>query len=141
MTRIDFHFNAPPGLIYPCRLARKIVRAGQRAVFHHPDVAWLQRFNDELWSFSPQEFIAHVMADDPVAAQTPIVLAAAARDDLDCSLLVNMGLEPPPFFSRFERLIELVSAEDSQRDAGRQRFRFYRERGYPIETHDLAKSA
>jgi len=50
-------------------------------------------------------------------------------------VLVNLHAEPPPFFSRFERLAEIVGVDDVP--AGRERFRFYRERGYEMRTHDL----
>ena len=51
------------------------------------------------------------------------------------AVLVNLHAEPPPFFSRFERLAEIVGVDDVP--AGRERFRFYRERGYEMRTHDL----
>jgi DNA polymerase-3 subunit chi len=53
-------------------------------------------------------------------------------------VLVNLCPECPPVFSRFERLIEIVSLDEAERDLARARFRFYRDRGYDIHTHDLA---
>ena len=49
----------------------------------------------------------------------------------------NLNAEPPPFFSRFERLAEIVGKDDADVVAGRERFRFYRERGYELRTHNL----
>jgi DNA polymerase IIIc chi subunit len=49
----------------------------------------------------------------------------------DC--LLNLSDEIPPGFSRFRQLIEIVSVDDADRLPGRERFRFYRERGYPLE--------
>ncbi len=51
---------------------------------------------------------------------------------------VNLASEPPSYFSRFERLIEVVTGDEDDRASGRARWRFYRDRGYPIQTHDLA---
>ena len=51
-------------------------------------------------------------------------------------MLLNLHAEPPPFFSRFERLAELVAADERNVAAGRARFRFYRERGYELRQHD-----
>ena len=56
-------------------------------------------------------------------------------------MLVNLRDDWPPFFSRFERLIEIVSSEDQDRQLARERFKFYRDRGYEIRTHDLRKEA
>ena len=38
----------------------------------------------------------------------------------------------PPQFARFERLLEIVGNEDEELAAGRERYRFYRDRGYAI---------
>ena len=39
---------------------------------------------------------------------------------------------------RYERLLEIVGQDETERGQGRERFRFYKERGYAIGTHDLA---
>jgi DNA polymerase-3 subunit chi len=54
-------------------------------------------------------------------------------------VLVNLHPEPPPFFSRFERLAEIVAADDDALAAGRARYRFYRERGYELRQHDWSQ--
>jgi len=51
-------------------------------------------------------------------------------------VIVNLGDRTPPNFSRFDRLIELVSGDEADRAHARERFRFYRDRGYPMQTHD-----
>ena len=56
-------------------------------------------------------------------------------------VLLNLRPEWPPFFSRFQRLIEIVSFDDGDRATARERFRFYRDRGYEIRTHDLGKNS
>jgi DNA polymerase-3 subunit chi len=139
MTRIDFHFNLVDRLDYACRLARKIVRSGERATFWCADTALLAQWDTQLWSFSPVEFVPHVSADDPLAADTPIILSSSGIDRPDRSILVSLlgqGSEPAAHFSRYQRLIELVSTDSADRSAARDRWRFYRDRGYPIHTHE-----
>jgi DNA polymerase-3 subunit chi len=46
--------------------------------------------------------------------------------------LVNLAAEVPPGFSRFASLIEVVGQGDEERLAGRQRARFYKDRGYEV---------
>jgi DNA polymerase-3 subunit chi len=53
-------------------------------------------------------------------------------------VLVNLHRDPPPFFSRFERLAEIVGTDEDSVAAGRARYRFYRERGYELRNHDLS---
>lgn len=138
MTRIDFHVNTPDKLAYGCRLVRKAWRSGQHVVVCCDDAARLAAFDRALWTFEPEDFVPHVMAGDALAAETPVVLAATADTLPWHDVLVNLGDGPPAGFARFERLIELVGADDTDRGRGRDRYRFYRDRGYPLGMHDVA---
>lgn len=139
MTRIDFHFNTPARLHYGCRLVRKVWRAGLRTVVFAEDRARLDEFDRLLWSFEPETFVPHVHAHDPLAAETPVLLASGPVESFaHHEVLVNLGDTMPPFFSRFDRLVEVVSADPDDRARARERYRFYRERGYPIESFDRA---
>lgn len=137
MTRIDFHFNAPDKLQYASRLVRKVYRAGQRVVVFG-DAATVDALDRALWTFSPTDFIPHVFVDDPLAAQTPVLLCSAPCDTPHADVLVNLSGETPGFFSRFERMVEVVTPTDEDRSQARERWRFYRDRGYPLHSHDLA---
>lgn len=138
MTRVDFHFNANDRIQHCCRLVRKIYKAGQKAVVYDVDASNLNALNQALWSFSQLDFIPHVLAGSREAAQTPVLLASEPVEFPHHDVLVNLSPSPPEFFSRFERLIEVVSTDTADRERARQRWRFYKERGYPITTHDLA---
>lgn len=144
MTSIDFHFNTPNRLEYACRLTRKILNAGQ-AQSETPLVVYcsnrtrLDEFDDLLWSLWPEEFIPHAHVALPEAADSPIVLMDEDIKIHSHTLLLNLDDEPPPFFSRFVRLFEVVSSEDDDKQKARQRFAFYRDRGYAINNYDLSK--
>ena len=133
MTRIDFHSNVPQKLAYVCRLVRKARGAGTQIVLRVRDRSELQQLDQALWAFSEQDFLPHVNAGDPLAAQTPIILTAS--DDIELphhQVLINLSGETPAHFARFERMLEIISADDADRAAGRERYRFYKERGYPL---------
>ena len=55
--------------------------------------------------------------------------------------LVNLQSQYPPFFSRFRRLIEIVGLDEADRSAARERYRFYRDRGYEIKLLDQTGAA
>ena len=137
MTRVDFHFNAPDKLQYASRLVRKAYRAGQRVVVF-AEAGAVAELDRTLWTFSPTDFIPHVRATDPLAPQTPVILCSEACDTPHADVLVNLSRETPAFFSRFERLVEVVTADEDDRGSARARWRFYRDRGYPLQSHDLA---
>lgn len=141
MTRVDFHFNVSDKIGYGCRLVRKAFRAGHRIVVFSDDAALLAQFDQSLWTFSALDFIPHVMASDPLAAETPVLLTQGESGADGRDLMINLGGTTPTGFARFERLIEVVTALPDDREAGRARWRFYRDRGYPIETHDLAQAS
>ena len=137
MTRVDFHFNVADKIDYGCRLIRKVRKAGQKAVVFCDDEACLRRFDEALWSFSPLEFIPHVMGSDPLADRTPVLLTSRVADLPHHEVLVNLGGSLPQFFTRFERLVEVVGAEPEDRAQARQRYRYYKDRGYPLATHEV----
>ena len=52
--------------------------------------------------------------------------------------LVNLGADPPAGFETFARLFEIVSLDESDRQAARARWKAYQHRGYPIKRHEVA---
>ena len=91
-----------------------------------------------MWTTPATGFVPHCMAHDALACETPVLISAAATEPNGCDILLNLGDECPPSFERFERLLEIVSRAGEDRKGARKRYRFYRERGYPISDHDLA---
>jgi DNA polymerase-3 subunit chi len=51
--------------------------------------------------------------------------------------LVNLGEQVPAGFERFERVIEVVSLDEQDRQMARSRWKHYAEHGYAITRHDL----
>ncbi len=142
MTTIDFYFNAQDRLQVACRLAGKAAARRTRMLVYAPEPEQASRIDRMLWTWPAVGFVPHCMAHDPLAPQTP-VLVATGEDPVpeDCAVLPNLGERCPPHFERFGRLLELVGASAPERDAGRERYRFYRDRGYAIANHDLAGAA
>ncbi len=139
MTEVAFHFNAPDKVGYACRLLRKAVGSGARVVVTG-DAALLRELDTALWTFAPLEFVPHCYgaSDAAVLARSPVVLADSTRTAPHQQVLVNLGPPVPEGFERFERLIEVVTPHDDDRQQARQRWKHYADRGYAITRHDLA---
>lgn len=139
MTEVAFHFNVPDKLGYACRLLRKAYAAGGPVGVVAP-ADTLDALNTQLWSFSALDFIPHCLATAPapVLGATPIVLAENCAQLPQAGVLVHLGAAVPAGFERFERLIELVATDDTDRAHARQRWRHSADRGYQIKRHDLA---
>lgn len=138
MTRIDFHSNVPDKIGYACRLVRKARTANCRVVLFTNNRSQLTALDEALWTFSELDFLPHVMAGDPLATETPIVLTDDDAIELPHhQILINLSDTSPTHFASFERMFEIISADDADKSAGRERYRFYQQRGYPL-THFVA---
>jgi DNA polymerase-3 subunit chi len=140
MTSIDFYFNAEDRLQVACRLAGKALKQNQRVLIYAPDPETSSRIDRMLWTWPAIGFVPHCTVHAPLAAETPVLIASGEETPEGCEVLLNLGAECPPHFERFARLLEVVSAEEADKEKGRGRFRFYRERGYQISNHDLAQN-
>ncbi|KAG0164455.1 hypothetical protein DFQ30_009937 [Apophysomyces sp. BC1015] len=134
MTRVDFHTHVADPVDYACRLARKAYQARQPLVVLGESAA-LRQFDERLWTFSPLDFIPHCMAGSTLADETPVVLAADLDRAPHYSVLLNLGSAVPPQFARFERLLEVIGNDAPGLAAGRERYRFYRDRGYTLNMY------
>jgi len=139
MTSIDFYFNAGDRLGIACRLAGKALQQKKRVLIYAPQPEVAQKIDRMLWTAQAVSFIPHCAVHDPLAASTPVLIAAGDElpPDLACEVLLNLAAECPPFFERHERLLEVVAQDDEERRAGRARYAYYRDRGYAICNHDL----
>lgn len=140
MTRIDFHSDVGDKIAYACRLTRKAWAAGCKIVIHSTDATQLQQLDEALWTFSAQDFVPHVMAADVLAVRTPVILVHGNQAVPHHEVLINLAPTTPEHFARFQRLLEIVSFSEPDKLAGRERFRFYKERGYPLAHHVAGKS-
>ena len=139
MTSVDFYFNADDRLQVACRLAGKALKQGQRLLIYAPHAETAARLDKMLWTWPATGFVPHCAAHSRLAAETPVLIASGDDAPDGCELLLNLGAQCPPHFERFQRLLEVVDA--AEREAGRARYRFYKERGYKISNHDLAQAA
>lgn len=139
MTEIAFHFNAPDKLAYACRFARKVSRADARLAITGPQDQ-LDQLDRMLWAMASTDFVAHCRgdADEEMCKVSPVILVSDAGSAPHSEVLLNLGTGVPPAFSRFGKLIEVVSSQDeADRQAARERWRHYASRGYAIVRHDL----
>jgi DNA polymerase-3 subunit chi len=146
VTSIDFYFNAQDRFQVTCRLAGKALSQKKRMLIYAPEPEAASRIDKLLWTWPAIGFVPHCALRDPLAAETPILIAsdlqtassALSSHLAECELILNLGAGCPPHFERFERLLEVVPTDEGERQAGRERYRFYQGRGYKISSHDLA---
>ena len=139
--RVDFAFGASDRLLKACEVARKQVAAGRRLVVYTASAPRMTKFDRLLWQFEATAFVPHVMSDDPLAAQTPVLLEAQAPSPELAQAgawLLNLDTECPPGAEHFERVLEIVSGHPEDKQAARQRWRRYQETGFELRAHDIS---
>lgn len=140
MTEVQFHVNVPDPVHYACRLLRKALRQGVRLAVTGPAAA-LAELDRALWVFEADEFLPHVQRrdDSPSAAQSraPVWLVEDARHGVPMLVLVNLGAPVTASFDAYPRVIEIVSNDEDDRSAGRQRWRDYLARGCNPVKHEV----
>ncbi|MBK7003245.1 MAG: DNA polymerase III subunit chi [Rhodoferax sp.] len=141
MTEVVFHFGVASKQDYTCRLLRKAVASGARLVVL-ADAAQLEQLDHALWALSPVDFVAHCVAGAPAAvrSRSPVVLVTHTSHVPESrQILVNTTDTVPEGFEQFERMIEVVSSEESDRLLARQRWRHYATHAHPIRKHEVSK--
>ncbi len=138
MTRIDFYSNAGDRLQAACSWLAANWREKKSTVVFAPEADVAERLDRMLWIQPATGFLPHCDAGDKLAAETPVLIARRMEDVGHDACLLNLSDDIPAGFSRFEELVEIISTEDGVRLPARERFRFYRERGYALENHNVA---
>ena len=137
MTRIDFYRYASDKVGFACRLAGKAYDKPAKLVVYSAERPRLARFDQQLWSFQATRFVPHCFLDSPLAAETPVILATSGEALPHHDVLLNLDDAWPPFFATFERLLEIVGADEDDKARARERYTFYKKRGYEIQVHDV----
>ncbi len=137
MTSISFYTHAPDKLAIARQLVAKAWGQKLNVLVYAPDEAVAAGIDRLLWTQPALSFIPHCRDSSPLAAATPVIIGSDADALPSADVLINLGDEPPPVFSRFERLMEIVTEDEHDVLRGRQRYRFYKDRGYELLNHDL----
>ena len=141
MTRVDFYISEDPGQSghrqLACRLIEKAYRLGKRIYVHTDDAQLSRDFDRQLWIFRDRSFVPHCRVEELGEDPPPVVIGHDHEPRDVSDLLINLGAAVPAFFSRFERVAEMVAGDEASREAGRKRYRFYQEQGCELDTHRL----
>jgi DNA polymerase III subunit chi len=144
-TRVDFYVlpstSARDRLVYACRLVEKTWTLDHRVFVRLDTPEEAAAMDDLLWTFADRSFVPHALAGVAGEPVERVLVGHGDAPPTHVDLLVNLGTATPPDFERFERIAELVDADDARRRLGRERFKYYRERGCTPESHSVGSAA
>lgn len=142
MTRIDFYVagdkEAGSREQIACRLVEKAYRLGHRIYVHTDTPEQARLIDDLLWTFQAGSFIPHELNGASAEAAAPVLIGHDGAPHPGWEVLVNLAAGVPTFFSSYARVAEVVDQSETVKAQTREHYRFYRDRGYSIETHNLA---
>ena len=144
MTRIDFYVAQPNSrfdrYLLACRIAIKAHQAKHRVFIHTVEPDEIRHLDRLLWTLDDMSFIPHGVIGQADPAMNPILIGDVGTTvpDQAFDVLINLAPEVPDFFSRFERLVECVDQDAQITARSRERYRFYRDRGYALKMHNMA---
>ena len=90
------------------------------------------------WGREEQHFVPHECWSVSAEQQTNDAALLLGTEEPPAShydLLINLSDDVPLYFSRFEHVLEIIDANAPE--AGRRRYQFYQERGYPLQTFKI----
>jgi DNA polymerase-3 subunit chi len=141
VTRVHFYHNAEHPLALACELAQRAWGGGRKVALRVPDAATARALDELLWSFDPLAFVPHVMADSPLAAETPVIIGRAdapapwPHEDV----LLNLADDIPAGFERFRMLVEVVGQAEAHKLQARARWKQYKQRDLPLQAFDAVR--
>ena len=112
--------------------------AAQQVVVFTTDAGLAYRLDRQLWLQPAGGFVPHCRADSPLASETPVIIGDSLTSLNAHRQLLNLSDKVPPEFSRFDELVEIVSQAGPDKLPARERFKFYRERGYELHNQDIS---
>lgn len=142
MTKIDFYVLANTSLkhrdMVVCKLTNKAYDKQHRIFIYTESKQHVVQFDDLLWTYSAGSFLPHEIDTASTLTDCPILIGSQTPPPEGYDVLINLTSEVPAFYSQFQRIAEFVAGDTNTRNLARERYRYYRDHGCELNSHDLA---
>jgi DNA polymerase-3 subunit chi len=141
MARADFYLVTTPRfrsepLRLVCELARKAFDAGLPTLVRARSQEQAEALDDLLWDMGDEVYIPHQIAGaDEDEDEAEVLIAAPDIDAALRPLVIN--LRDAAVEGAFDRVLEVVPADESARGPLRERWKQYQARGLELKKHDM----
>ncbi len=139
MTRVDFYIlqqqQVQERAQFACKLASQLFKRGHQLYIHASDQQAAESLDELLWDFQPHAFVPHGL----IGSGNDQQIAIGWGDDPahHHEVMINLALDVPGFIGRFERVAEVVVQAPEIRDPLRASFKYYKDRGYEVNTNEI----
>lgn len=140
--RVDFYLLGEPTAQAAQRTVGRLIETiwskGNQVYLYTASPGETQVWDRVLWSYRQEGFLPHApYRSGPAPAGERVLVGDSVPPEDWGGVLVNLVGEVPAFYNRFSRVAELVTASPEVRNAGRERYRYYREQGHELHLHEL----
>jgi DNA polymerase-3 subunit chi len=140
MPRADFYLIAKPRfrddpLLLVCELAKRAFDGGQPTLILARSFDQAEQLDQKLWEFEADAFIPHQIAGDEDDAITPVLIVPPDAAAADRALVINLRDACAP--GLFDRVLEVVPADEGERAGSRNRWTTYKAAGFELAKHDM----
>ena len=139
--QVDFYVlgeSSPGAAKLACRLALMALERNQRIFVIAASEASGSRLDELMWQYPQGRFIPHACPGDEDYARAPVKIGTLAVLN-PADVVINLCSEAVPQPDRFSRVLEIVPAVDSEREASRLKYKYYRNLGLNPQTHEINK--
>jgi DNA polymerase III subunit chi len=136
MSRVDFYI-LPEGAgteRFACSIAKKAWTSGHRVHIHTQSEETAKNMDDLLWTFRDISFVPHELYNGTDDENTPVTIGFGKSFPAQSQVVINLDLDIPEFVSNFDRIVEIVGGDETNKQYARQRYKKYK--GGDFETHD-----
>ncbi|WP_428353854.1 DNA polymerase III subunit chi [Methyloprofundus sp.] len=124
--------------LFACKLAEKAFRLGFKTYILTSSMQQAQQMDKLLWTFRANSFVPHEIFQDslPNTANSVIIGTQQAPAPWQHTL-INLSTGGPEDILQSEQIFELLDNDETQKQAGRQRYRNYQTQGITPNTHNM----
>ena len=142
MTQIEFYSVDDEENKLPYSHLTEVVKRGyrksQKVFIHTDDKRMAEKIDEMLWTHDAKSFLPHQLVGEDENIKPPIEIGCGQEPTIQPDILINLATEVPLFFSHFKWVFEYAFGDDENKEKARDRFKFYRERGYPLNHRKIA---
>jgi len=139
--RVDFYLlsDGQPNAhwLVACRLLEKAYLKGHRVFVFCDNKHDAELLDELLWTFKDDSFIPHNLEGEGPEPSPAIHIGYSKEPRGFNDILLNATSQIPPFYSKFKRVIELVSNNEEKKEQSRACYKVYRAQGCTLYTHSI----
>lgn len=138
VSSVEFYLCEEPSINECFRRALQITEKfylDQKKVFIYVNTfETASQLNDLLWTFHDTSFLPHEIYKEASAPSTTIAIGYLSTAPHNWDILINLSDTVPPFYSKFKRISEFVPSGEIFKTRARERYKFYKEQGFNLQT-------